>query len=58
VSPASGQVTVSGTPALGDLILFEITRVVGDAQDDMAEDAKLFGVQIQYTESTTAPSAW
>jgi hypothetical protein len=58
VSPASAAVTVSGTPALGDLILFEITRVVGDAQDDMAEDAKLFGIQIQYTESTTAPSAW
>lgn len=58
VSPASAAVTVSGTPALGDLILFEITRVTGDAQDNMAEDAKLFGVQIQYTESTTAPSAW
>lgn len=58
VSPASVEVTVSGTPALGDLILVEVTRVVGDAQDDMAEDAKLFGIQIQYTESTTAPSAW
>ena len=58
VSPASAAVTVSGTPALGDLILFEITRVVGDAQDDMTEDAKLFGMQIQYTESTTMPSAW
>lgn len=58
VTAASAAVTVSGTPALGDLILFEITRVVGDANDDMAEDAKLLGVQIQYTESTTAPSAW
>lgn len=58
VTAASAAVTVSGTPALGDMIQFEITRVVGDANDDMAEDAKLFGVQIQYTESTTAPSAW
>jgi hypothetical protein len=58
VSAASGAVTVSGTPVLGDLILFEVTRVVGDAQDDMAEDAKLLGVQLQYTELTTAPAAW
>jgi len=58
VTAASAAITVSGTPALGDLILFEITRVTADAQDDMAEDAKLFGIQIQYTESTTAPSAW
>ena len=58
VSAASAAITVSGTPAIGDLIFVEVTRVVGDANDDMAEDAKLLGVQIQYTESTTAPSAW
>lgn len=58
VSPASAAVTVSGTPAIGDLIFFEVTRVVGDANDDMAEDAKLLGIQIQYTESETAPLAW
>lgn len=58
VTAASSAITVSGTPAIGDLILFEITRVVGDANDDMAEDAKLFGIQIQYTESTTTPSIW
>lgn len=58
VSPASAAVTVSGTPALGDVVWFEITRVVGDANDDMTEDAKLFGVQLQYKESTTEPSVW
>lgn len=54
----SAAVTVSGTPALGDLILFEFTRVVGDAHDDMAEDALLLGVQVQYTVLSTAASAW
>ena len=58
VSPASAAVTVSGTPALGDMCVFEVTRVVGDAQDDMTEDAKLLGVMIQYNESTTASSQW
>ena len=58
VSPASASVTVSGTPALGDMVRFEITRVVGDAQDDMTEDAKLFGISIQFLESSTEPSAW
>ena len=58
VSAASSAITISGTPALGDMILFEVTRVVGDANDDMTEDAKLLGVAIQYQESSTEPSAW
>lgn len=55
---ASSAVTVGGTPALGDLVLFEVTRVVGDSNDDMAEDAKLLGVQIQYNESSSLTTGW
>lgn len=58
VTAASEAVTVGGTPALGDLVLFEITRVVGDANDDMTEDAKLLGIQIQYKESDPPPAGW
>lgn len=58
VTAASSAITVSGTPALGDLILFEITRVVGDANDDMTEDAKLLGIQIQYGNVISNSTAW
>lgn len=54
----SASVTISGSPAIGNMVLFEITRVVGDTNDDMTEDAKLLGVQIQYNESSTLVSAW
>ena len=58
VTAASAAITVSNTPAIGDLVWFEVTRVVGDTNDTMAEDAKLLGVQIQYTEGSTEPTAW
>lgn len=58
VSAASSSVTVSGTPALGDVHWFEVTRVVGDTNDDMVEDAKLLGIMIQYQTLTTTVSAW
>lgn len=42
----TAAVTISGTPGAGDLVILEITRVVGDANDDMAEDAKFLGAYI------------
>ncbi len=57
VSPASGSMTIAGTPALGDLCVFEVTRQVAGT-DDMAEDAKLLGVAIQYKELVTASAVW
>lgn len=44
------ELTVGGSPALGDLIYFEIFRNT-DGTDDMTEDAWLFGVQIQYNKN-------
>ena len=57
ITSATPAVTVGGSPALGDLIHFTISRNVAGT-DDMAEDAWLFGVLIQYATSTTAVAAW
>lgn len=57
VSAASAAITVGGTPALGDMVAFEVYRNT-DGTDDMTEDAWLFGVQIQFKETTTAVAAW
>ena len=57
ISPASSAITIANTPALGDMLIFEVTRQVAGT-DDMTEDAKLLGVSIQYQELTTAAAAW
>lgn len=49
-SPATGAVTVGGSPALNDLIHLRIARKVSDS-DNMAAGARLHGVHIQFTES-------
>jgi len=54
ITIASG-LTIGGTPALGDLVDFKIYR--DTSEDTMAEDAWLYGVQIQYTRGSQ-PSAW
>lgn len=63
VSDATPAITVGGTPALGDLVQFKVSRNVGGT-DDMTEDAWLFGVLIQIAETmpdasgTNAIAAW
>ena len=49
VTATSGAVTIAGTPAVGDICYFRIFRDVSDANDDMAEDARLIGVKIFFT---------
>lgn len=46
-SGATPAITMAGTPALGNLNLFEILRNT-DGTDDMTEDAWLFGAWIQF----------
>ena len=58
VSAATPAITVAGTPTLGDLVLFKITRLQDDVADTMAEDANLRGIAIQYRTLTTAIAAW
>lgn len=44
----SSAVTLSNTPAAGDLIMFRVSRVTGDAGDTLTGDAKLLGIRIEY----------
>jgi len=48
ITAATPAITVGGSPALGDLIHFKISRNVSGT-DDMTEDAWLFGVMLQIT---------
>jgi len=50
ISGVTPAITVGGSPALGDLIHFKVSRNVGGT-DDMFEDAWLFGVLIQIIQS-------
>lgn len=56
VSGATPAITIGGTPALGDLIHFKVSRNVSGT-DDMTEDAWLFGVCIQY-KCTNSVTVW
>ena len=49
VSAESAAVTISETPADNDIIEFRIFRDVSDANDDLAEDARLIGIKRFYT---------
>jgi hypothetical protein len=57
-SAATAAVTVGGTPAAGDMIHIRVSRDVADAADDMTEDAKLYGIKMQYKEQTTSVAIW
>jgi hypothetical protein len=56
ITSATPSLTIGGTPALGDLVEFEVYRNT-DGTDDMVEDAWLLGVLIQYKVDQTV-SAW
>ena len=56
MSGATPALTVSGTPAAGCTLLFEIDRN-GPGTDTMAEDALLYGLTIQYKKSGIV-AAW
>lgn len=49
VTDESTAITIAGTPAAEDLVMFRIFRDVSDANDDMAEDARLIGIKVFYT---------
>jgi hypothetical protein len=49
ITAESGALTIAGTPADNDFLAFEITRVVGDAADTLAVDARLLGVKVVFT---------
>ena len=54
ISGATPAITVGGSPALGDLIHFKVSRNSTSANDTMdGEDAWLFGVLIQFKKNQT-----
>lgn len=55
VSGTTPAITVGGSVAAGRPVYFQVTRDVGG--DDLTGDARLLGVTLQYTESTTEASA-
>ncbi len=55
VTAASGALTVFGSPALGDIIHFKITRdhTYDGGGNALSDDLKLLGIQIQYQKTNT-----
>ena len=49
VSAATSAITIAGTPAAEDWVVFQIKRVVADASDTMAIDARLHGITVNFT---------
>lgn len=49
ISPETAAMTVAGSPAAEEWVVFQVYRDVSDASDDLAVDARLHGVKIHYT---------
>jgi hypothetical protein len=51
ISPATSAITIAGTPASGNPVIFEVYRDANAAGDTYSHDARLLGVEISYTSS-------
>lgn len=49
LGPESAAITIAGTPAAGDVVVFQINRTVADGSDTLAQDARLHGVRLFFT---------
>jgi hypothetical protein len=49
IGPESSAITVAGSPAAEDLVLFRLSRVTGNGSDTMAIDARLHGIVVYIT---------
>jgi len=49
VTSATSAITIAGTPAAQDWVVFQVKRVPADASDTMAIDARLHGVTVNFT---------
>lgn len=47
--PESSAITIAGSPAAGDYVMFQVNRTVSDAGDTMAIDARLHGIVLFIT---------
>ena len=48
-APESSAITIAGSPAQGDWVVFQVKRVPSDGSDTLAIDARLHGVKLIYT---------
>lgn len=49
IAPESAAITAGGTPAAGDVVVFQLRRVVGNGSDTLAVDARLHGIRLFFT---------
>ena len=49
ISAATSAITIGGTPAEGDMVVFEFYRDADNGSDTLAADAKLIGVKLNIT---------
>jgi hypothetical protein len=49
VGPECSAITIAGTPAAGDFVIFQINRTVADGSDTHNGDVKLLGIKLRYT---------
>lgn len=53
VGPESAAITIAGTPAVGDIVYFQVKRNPADASDTLGVDARLIGIKLLYTIDST-----
>ena len=53
VTSTTSAITIAGSPAAEDWVIFQVKRVPADAADTMAIDARLHGVTLYMTTETT-----
>ena len=56
VGPESSAITIAGTPATSDLVMFQVARVPANGSDTMAIDARLHGIVLFITTNDTVDS--
>lgn len=49
ITPTSAAITIAGTPAAEDYVMFQVNRTVSDSSDNMAIDARLHGITLYFT---------
>lgn len=49
ITSETAAITIAGTPAELDAVIFQVTRLPADASDTMTVDARLHGVRLYYT---------
>lgn len=52
ITAATSAITIAGTPAVNDLVMFQVNRAPANGSDTMAIDARLHGVRLMYSINT------